>query len=204
MFWFLSFSDLHSNCVYCVSTYSSYPKLSVLTWEEAYAVEAWYVPDCLYWHWENNDQNVFMGWYSMVYYLFWYCVCILFPKIMMGWLAGVFIVSLNLCNVWNFNHVDKFEFIFFPPPYCRPVLSPEVYFVMFSLYCYVWCSKLSLGTQQAWRCVFGKYFRLKYNWKHSPFDLTQSIVVKVQCITKGLTEHFNPGQCWWLGCGVTC
>lgn len=96
-------------------------------------------------------------------------VCILFPKIMMGWLAGVFIVSLNLCNVWNFNHVDKFEFIFFPPLYCRPVLSPEVYFVMFSLYCYVWCSKLSLGTQQAWRCVFGKYFRLKYNWKHSPF-----------------------------------
>lgn len=114
---------------------------TVLTWVEAYAVQAWYVPECLYWHSENNDQNVFMRWYSMVYYFFSNTVYVFyFQRSWWGWLADVFNECESLqCR--NFNHVHKLEF-FFPPLYCWPVLSPKVYFVMFSLFCYVWCSKL--------------------------------------------------------------
>lgn len=119
-----------------------------LTWKEACAVETWYMPECLHGHWENNDLNVFMGWYSMVYYLS-NTVCVFyFPGSWWGWLAGVFYQKPeSLKCLWNLNHVDEFDLYF--SLCCWSVLSPEVYLVMFSLYCYVWRSKLSLGTQPA-------------------------------------------------------
>lgn len=99
--------------------------------EEAYAVEAWYMPECLYWHWENNDQNVFMGWYSMVYYLS-NTVCVFyFPRSWWEWLAGVFIKSLNLCSVYEISitltNLTGFFFVlfcFFLSLCCWSVLFP--------------------------------------------------------------------------------
>lgn len=90
-----------------------------LTWEEAYVVEAWYMPECLYWHWENNDQNVFMGWYSMVYLSYTVCV-FCFPRSWWGWLAGVFMKSLCDINMkiqscWLINLVFFFVVgLYFP------------------------------------------------------------------------------------------
>lgn len=170
--------------------------------EEAYAVEAWYMPECLYWHWENDDQNVFMGWYSMVYYLS-NTVCVFyFPRSWWEWLAGVFIKSLNLCSVYEISITLTNLTGFFFPLCCWSVFSPEVYLVLSPLYGDMWRSKLSPGTQP--ELCFWKILGLKYNWGHFPFDLTKWIAVKVPSKTKGLTEHFNPGQCWSHGGGVTC
>lgn len=80
-------------CWHCFLSihFNSHPTLCLSKLEEAYAVEAWYMPECLYWHWEYNAQNVFMGLYSMVYLL---CVFV-FPRSWWGWIA-VFIKSLNM------------------------------------------------------------------------------------------------------------
>ena len=91
-----SFSELHSDCVDIVSSYISIHIPRYVSREEASVAEAWCMPECLYWHWENNDQNVFMGWYSMVYLSYTVCV-FCFPRSWWGWLAGVFMKSL--CNI---------------------------------------------------------------------------------------------------------
>lgn len=114
--------------------------------EEAHVAEAWYMPECFHWQWENNDQNVFIGWYSMVYLSYTVCV-FCFPRSWWGWLAGVFMKSL--CNInmkiqscWLINLV----FFFVVGLYSLPL--PKCISLCFH-YCYVWCSKLSLGAQPA-------------------------------------------------------
>lgn len=95
-------------CWHCfLSThFNTHPTLCLSHGRRHHAVETWYMPECRYWHWENNDQNVFMGWYSMVYYLS-NTVCVFyFPRSWWVWLAGVFIKSLNLCNV-NMNFQSR-------------------------------------------------------------------------------------------------
>lgn len=109
--------------------------------------EAWYMPECLYWHWENNDQNVFMGWYCMVYYLS-NTVCVFyFPRSWCGMIIWCFYQkpeSLR-CQYEIPITLTNLTFLFAVGLY----FSPEVCLVMFSLYCYVWRSKLFLGTQPA-------------------------------------------------------
>lgn len=141
-------------CWHCFLSvhFFSHPTLSLSHREEACAVEAWYMPECLYWHWENDDQNVFMGWYSMVYYLS-NTVCVFyFPRSWWGWLAGVFIKSLNLCDVdmkFQSRWLFFFFFFFFFSLCCWSVHFPWPVFGCFHCYCYMWRSKLSLGTQPA-------------------------------------------------------
>lgn len=201
-------------CWHCFLSvhFFSHPTLSLSHREEACAVEAWYMPECLYWHWENDDQNVFMGWYSMVYYLS-NTVCVFyFPRSWWGWLAGVFIKSLNLCDVdmkfqsrWLFFFFFSSSFLFVVGLY----ISPDLYSVVFTVTATCGAPSFLLGHNQprgmllenTWvemqSTTFSLFFVLF-------FVLTQLIVVKVQSSTKGLTEHFNPGQCWSHGGGVTC
>lgn len=133
------------DCVDIVSLYISIHIPHYVSREEASVAEAWCMPECLYWHGENNDQNVFMGWYSMVYLSYTVCV-FCFPRSWWGWLAGVFMKSL--CNInMKIQSCWLINLVFFLC--CWSVLPPEVYLVMFPLYCYVWRSKLSLGAQPA-------------------------------------------------------
>lgn len=93
---------------------------------------------------KNNDQNVFMWWYSMVYLSYTVCV-FCFPRSWWGWLAGVFMKSL--CNInMKIQSCWLIYLVFFLC--CWSVLPPEVYLVMFSLYCYVLSPSFLLGHNQ--------------------------------------------------------
>lgn len=151
MFSFMfSFSDLHSECVDIVSSayisihiphYVShigggiccggliYARMSLLTLRKQCS-------KCIH--------GMIIAWFI----IFLYCVCILFPEIMMGIISWCFYQKPEslLCQFEISIMLTNFTFFSL---WCWSVVYPEVYLVMFSLYCYMWRSKLCLGTQPA-------------------------------------------------------
>lgn len=84
-------------------------------------------------------------------------MCILFPKIMTGMINWCFYQKPESLQCQYEISITLTNLTFFFPPLLvvGSVLSPEVYLVMFSLYCYAWRSKIFLGTQPKQRCAFG-------------------------------------------------
>ena len=164
----LSFSNWWPTLRLCWHCFLCKHPTQCVSWLKAYAAEAWYTPECRFWHWENNDQTVFKGWYSMVYYLS-NTVCVsYFPTSWWGGLAGVFIKSLNLCNV-NMKSQITLTNLTFTFLSCWSVLSPlRCIWLCFHCTANVWRSKLSLGTQteevsfreKTWVCTRLKTFFL--------------------------------------------
>lgn len=150
MFWFLSFSDFTLLIVLTLFPQHIFQFTShtvSLTWEEAYAVR----PDIC--------QNVFIdiektmikmySWDDIAWFIIFLILYVYFisQDHDVGWLSGVFYQkpeSLR-CQYEIPITLTNLTFLFAVGLY----FSPEVCLVMFSLYCYVWRSKLFLGTQPA-------------------------------------------------------
>lgn len=103
-----------------------------------------YMPKCV-WHWGN--KNVFMGQYSMVYYLLILFVYLV-SQLMMGMIRWCFIRILNLQCLRDFNHVG---FIWhFLSLCCLSVLSPwGVYIFTVLLHVALWAFSLDAANLEA-------------------------------------------------------
>lgn len=143
--------------------YITHPTL--FTWEEDNVVGSWCMPECL-WQWENNDQNVFIGWYSMVYYL----SNIVYVFISQDHDRDASLVFLS--EAWS--QISVYEISITLTNLFSPFFTVVLYF---PLKC-IWLFSLIrvVRTAFSWdttSLVFGKTPGLKHIWKYSPFYFTQ-------------------------------
>lgn len=148
-------------------------------------------------------KNVFMGWYSMVYYLSKYCMCILFPKIMMGMISWCFYQKPESLQCRYEISITDFDFTFFS------LLLVCIF--PWSVFGYVFTVLLSVALQAffflSWDTTDLEAQFWEKTWvgiQLKRFSKPTSSGTGLSSSTEGLIEHFNPGQCWSHGGGVTC
>lgn len=143
-----AFSDLHTDCVDIVSStlhFNSHPTLYV---SHGRRHMMWRPDIC-----QNVSidiektmiKNVFMGWYSMVYYLSKYCMCILFPKIMMGMISWCFYQKPESLQCRYEISITDFDLTFFS--------SLLVCIFPWSVFGYVFTVLLSVTLQAFFFCL---------------------------------------------------
>lgn len=142
-------SDLSVDWHHFFSIYFNLHPTLGLTWEDTCR----YMPKCV-WHWGN--KNVFMGQYSMVYYLLILFVYLV-SQLMMGMIRWCFYQNPESAMFKRFQSCWLYlTFSFYVVCLYFP---PEVY--IFSPYRYMWRSELSPWMQPTRRLALER-FRLNY------------------------------------------
>ena len=139
---------------------------------------------------EKTDQIVFMGWYSMVYYLS-NTVCVFyFPRSWWGWLAGVFIKmpeSLRCCYEISITLTNLTFFLS-----SLLVRTFPLKWIWLCFHCTATCGAPSflLGHNQPRGVLLENTWVEKLFENIFPFNLIQLIVVKVWKSYKGFDWTF--------------
>lgn len=143
-------SDLSADWHHFFSIYFNLHPTLCLTWEDTHAVICQNVFDI-------EETNVFMGQYSMVYYLLILFVYLV-SQLMMGMIRWCFYQNPESAMFKRFQSCWLYlTFSFSMLSVCT--FPPEVY--IFSPYCYMWRSELSPWMQPTRRLTLER-FRLNY------------------------------------------